>query len=472
LISYPLVVESIKSEITPELVGNKAYNLMVMSTLGLPVPKGFVIPTDVESIDYDEIVEEFELHDIGFPVSVRSGAAVSMPGMMDTILNVGINDIETSEEAFKQNCFYRLIETMAASVYHIDDSQFKEINQAAQDFYIDDAVKMNTKIAERYLDILSENNIEFPYDPYEQLFHAASSVKDSWNSKRAIQYRESEGISHDGGTAVIVQEMVFGNRNSKSGTGVVFSHNPNTGKPGLYGDFMSFAQGEDIVSGTKIPMSIDSMINDDKFKRAGKQLKAYIGKLLRHFKFIQDVEFTIDDGELFILQTRNGKCSPKASIRSALSMVNNGSMSIQEATDMVIESIPQDKTSNIQVDESMLVRLGFGIGVSDGEMYGAVACSAEFAEKLQQDKIPYIFCAEITSPEDTETMRHSVGVLTSMGGRLSHAAVLARYMSKPTVVGFEAMSVDHKGFTVEEDRIENGDMIKIDGTTGSVFYIS
>lgn len=471
--TYPLSVEEIPN-FGPELVGNKAYNLMVMSHLGLPVPKGFVIPINSD-FDKSELISEFDIYDLRLPISVRSGAAVSMPGMMDTILNIGSNHeaIFDNQNAFTIECFSRLIQSLGSSVFDIDSKAFSQIEKAAYDFYIDDDISMYKKIVDRYLDVWLESGYEFPDSWTDQLWISALAVKNSWNSQRAIEYRESEGISHEGGTAIIVQEMVFGNRNDLSGTGVVFSHNPNTGKPGLYGDFLISAQGEDIVGGTKVPVSIDHMLSDSKFKRCGRELKSHIGKLLRHFKYIQDVEFTVDDGNLYILQTRSGKCSPKASIRSSLSMVNNGSMSIAEATEMVLDSLPKNNHTTISVDESSLVRLGYGIGVSEGDCVGVVACSTDFANEQRNNDVPYIFCAEITSPNDTECMRHASGVLTAMGGRLSHAAVLARSMSKPTVVGFESMEFDNNfGFTVDEQFIKNGDMIKIDGTTGSVYLIS
>jgi pyruvate,orthophosphate dikinase len=233
---------------------------------------------------------------------------------------------------------------------------------------------------------------------------------------------------------------------------------------------MSKAQGEDIVSGSAIPMSIESMISNPIFKRNGRELQSYIGKLLRHFKYIQDVEFTIDDGQLFVLQTRKGKCSPKASIRSALSLVNNGSMSIAEATDFVMDSIPDLQNSSLALDESSLIRLGFGMGVSDGTASGNIATNRTYAEQCRLNNIPYIYCATFTSPDDTETMRHSVGVLTSMGGRLSHAAVLARSMNKPTIVGFELMKVEDDGVLIDETKLFNGDKIQINGMNGGVYY--
>jgi pyruvate,orthophosphate dikinase len=475
LITYPIKVQSIPGNISVENVGNKAYNLMVMASLELPVPKGFVIPVSVSEFSKDELIKEFNLYGLKPPVSVRSSGAVSMPGMMDTILNVGSNieNTENTEDlAFKLNCYSRLIQSLGTTVYDVDYEKFETIEGAAKDFYIDDDVAMYRKIVDKFNDIWFENiHQEFPSQLDEQLYIAAIAVKDSWNSTRAREYRQAEGISDNGGTAVIVQEMVFGNRNNMSGTGVVFSHNPNTGKPGLYGDFLPFAQGDDIVSGSKIPRSIESMIYDDRFKKVGKQLKAHIAKLLRYYKYIQDVEFTIDNNELFILQTRNGKCSPRASIRSALSMINTGTISITEATDMVLQSWPKADDKRISVDDSNLNRLGFGIGVSEGEAIGFIASSKSYAEELRSESKPYIFCAQITSPEDTEAMRHSVGVITSMGGRLSHAAILARSMSKPTIVGFDSMSITSDGIVVDEDFYKNGDMIKIDGTTGAVFYV-
>jgi pyruvate,orthophosphate dikinase len=233
------------------------------------------------------------------------------------------------------------------------------------------------------------------------------------------------------------------------------------------------AQGEDIVSGYKIPVAIEAMKDDPKFRKNGKQLQTYMSKLLRRFKTIQDVEFTIDNGVLYILQARKAKCSPRASIRSALSLVNNGSMTLSEATDMVMDSLPHQSNSSINIDNSKLSRLGFGIGVSDGEVAGFIAIGKEVAMQMKNENKPYIFCAELTSPDDTELMRTSVGVLTTMGGRLSHAAVLARSMGKPTVVGFDSMKVMKDHVIIDDEiNIYNGSQIKIDGLTGAVYYVN
>lgn len=464
----------LSSEINPSTVGNKAYNLMIMSQLGLPIPRGFVIKIG-ERFTKQDLIDEMDVYEFDAPVSVRSGAPVSMPGMMDTILNVGVShhliDEMFEDRAFGLDCYARLIETMSTSIFQAEKNLFDSIYDAANRFYIDDNIAKNQKIVDLYEEIAKEYiGQDFFSDPYEQLYRSAMGVQDSWNSQRATDYRKSEGIDDGLGTAIIIQEMVFGNRNDRSGTGVVFSHNPNSGKPGLYGDFMSNAQGEDIVSGSKIPMSIESMISNPRFKKNGKELQAYISKLLRHFKYIQDIEFTIDDGKLFLLQTRRGKCSPRASIRSALSLVNNGAMSISEATDLVMESIPDLNLNQYSIDESSLIRLGFGLGVSDGVACGVVASNRQYADHCKSNGIPYIYCSTFTSPDDTEIMRHAVGVLTAMGGRLSHAAVLARSMNKPTVVGFDLMKITQDGISIEETHLVNGDAIQINGMDGGVYY--
>ena len=476
MFTRPLCVEELDPSVTKYNVGNKAYNLMCMSAIGLPVPDGFVIGIG-EQGSMIEILSEFELYELAMPVSVRSGGAVSMPGMMDTILNVGVTRDNINElfddEVFGKDCYRRLIQTMSTAVFNIPAELFLKIERAAIDFYIDDQLSMMNKIVELYEDIF-ESHTGFPFfdDPDQQLFRAVVAVQSSWNSQRAIDYRKSEGISDEGGTAVIVQQMVFGNKNEYSGTGVVFSHNPNTGKPGLYGDFLPMAQGEDIVSGYKVPVAIEAMKDDQKFRKNGKQLQTFMSKLLRRFKTIQDVEFTIDNGVLYILQARKAKCSPRASIRSALSLVNNGSMTLSEATDMVIDSLPFQGNSSINVDDAKLSRIGFGIGVSDGEVAGFIAIGKDAALQMKNENKPYIFCAELTSPEDTELMRTAIGVLTSMGGRLSHAAVLARSMGKPTVVGFESMQVCNDHVIIDDEiKVYNGSQIKIDGLTGAVYYV-
>jgi len=478
MFSRPLCVqEELDNSITKNKIGNKAYNLMVTSSIGIPIPKGFVIGIG-EEFSTEEIVSEFELYELNKPVSVRSGGAVSMPGMMDTILNVGITRDNITEifedEIFGKDCYRRLIQSMGSSIFGIPEKIFLEIEKAAKEFYINDDTTMINKVVSLYEKVFKTHTGFVFYDNAdEQLIKAVDSVKKSWNSDRAIEYRNSEGIPEDGGTAIIIQEMVFGNKNESSGTGVVFSHNPNTGKPGLYGDFLSLAQGEDVVSGHKIPTSIDSMLNDPKFRMNGKQLQSYMSKLLRKFKTMQDVEFTIDNGVLYILQARKAKCSPRASIRSALSLVNNGSLTVSEATDMVINSLPIQVEKSISIDNCKLSRLGFGIGVSYGEVIGHLAIGKDAALKMKESNMPYIYCAEFTSPNDTELMRNSVGVVTSMGGRLSHAAVLSRSMNKPTIVGFSSMKIVNDYAIIDEEiNIYSGDMIKIDGSTGAVDYVN
>ena len=470
---YPLNASSEDILVSKELVGNKAYNLMVMSSLGLPIPKGFVIPIGNENIDASE---EMLLNNMHYPVSVRSGAPVSMPGMMDTILNVGItrDTIDLYAErylskAFALDCYRRLIQMFSTSVCNIDEKKFLEYETAARIFYFDMNEYAYAKLVEIYENIFqSETGHDFPHNPTDQLLLAVRAVKDSWNSDRAVAYREAEGIEASG-TAVIVQQMVFGNLNERSGTGVVFSHNPNNGNPGLYGDFLPAAQGEDIVSGSHIPLSIEQMLIDPNFKRSGRELKAHIAKLIREFKTIQDIEFTIQDGELFMLQCRQAKCSRRALVRSALSMVNSGAMNVSEATDMVVDALPTEPRRHISIDEESLSRIGFGQGVADGVAIGYVATTHKYAEQLIAEKKPYIYCAHLTSPNDNEVMRYAVGVLTSMGGRLSHAAVLARSMDKVTVVGFDDMVVRDDSLLIDEVTVNAGEIIKIDGQSGAVY---
>ena len=459
-------------EVERSQVGNKAYNLMVMSSLGLPVPKGCVIEID-ENVSH----EELRLYDIKYPVSVRSGGAVSMPGMMDTILNIGFtrDNIEVYSELFNSksfalDCYRRLIQMFGSSVKGIDDTLFIELERAARIFYLDMDEQAYGKLVELYENLYyKECGKEFPSDPDDQMRMAIEAVKNSWNSDRAVAYREAESIDHDGGTAVVIQEMVFGNMNAKSGTGVVFSHNPNNGNPGLYGDFLPEAQGEDIVSGSVIPLSISDMIKEPNFSRCGRELKSHIAKLLREFKSIQDIEFTIENGKLFILQCRQAKCSRRALLRSALSMVNSGAMNVSEATNMVLDALPTEPKKRINVDEDALSRIGYGSGVTDGVAIGLIATTHEEANEFKLADKPYIYCADLTSPHDNEVMRHAVGVLTSTGGRLSHAAVLARSMEKVTVVGFNSMIVKQGFIIVDEVKVTSGEILKIDGQSGAIY---
>lgn len=457
-----------------EQIGNKARNLMVMNNLGLPVPKGFVIPINSSSFSADQLAEEVALHDLRFPVSIRSGAPVSMPGMLDTILNVGItlSNIENfvdllGSEVAVYDCYRRLIKGFISTTeYHGDD--LHEFENAANIFYIEKDINYQLKLIEIFTGIFNEHSaFTFPQTQEEQLKRAAEAVLNSWYSHRATDYREAENISHDLNTAIIVQEMVFGNKSETSGTGVVFSHNPNNGKPGLYGDFMPTAQGEDVVSGYSIPRPIESMLNDPRFKRCGRELSRHVSKLLREFKRIQDIEFTIEDGTLYILQCRNAKTSPRATVRSALNMVNIGSMNVEEAATMIVDSLPTPPSDSIETDQ-IFTRIGFGQGVSDGVATGFIATSIRVANEMRSEGLPYIYCASATSPEDTEAMRHSVGVLTASGGRLSHAAILARSMNKVTVVGFESMLINGDSILIDQIQYEKDMLIQIDGNTGSV----
>lgn len=441
------------SEVT-SLVGGKAANLGVMANeLGLPVPPGFVISTaacrqylekgwpiglDREIQRHIAAMEEAVGRGFGDPhnpllVSVRSGAPISMPGMMDTILNLGLNEStaaaltkRTNDEAFVAACRERFVET--------------------------------------YADIVGE---AAPEDPWKQLRGAIEGVFRSWNSPRAQSYREREGIPDDLGTGVIVQTMVFGNLGDDSATGVLFTRNPATGEAALYGDLMFGAQGEDVVAGTHQTETI--AVLDNRMPQLGAELRKYAERLERHYRDVCDVEFTIERGRLWMLQTRIGKRSPQAALRIAVEMAQDESfpLSRKEAVERVVRYLddPPRTPAARAGDVPVIAR---GLGASPGVASGEIVTSPEEAARLAAAGRSVLLVRSETSPDDVHGIAAAAGILTSTGGLASHAAVVARGWGIPAVVGAATVDVDGNGVTIDGVRYEAGEQLTIDGSSGEV----
>ena len=488
-----------------ELLGGKGANLCSMASLGLPVPEGFIITTEACNKYYEEnetlpvaIEEEIYKHlrtleektkkilgDANKPllVSVRSGARSSMPGMMDTILNLGLNDeVAASLSATMQNkrfvydSYRRLIMMFCDVVMGGDKSLFEEYLTTykkekgySSDIELsgDDWFFITNKYKEMYKDITKE---EFPMDATSQLIMAVGAVFKSWNNKRAIYYRKINNIPDSWGTAVNIQEMVYGNKNNNSGTGVAFSRSPITGEDKLFGEYLINAQGEDVVAGVRTPKSIDSLKEImpnvyDEFQRIAKRLEDY-------YQDMQDMEFTIEDGHLYMLQTRNGKRTGLASLNIATSLVKEGKITKEEAIARVsIDDITQ-AMHPIFKEESLknATLIGSGLAASPGAARGALVFEASKAIEEAKKGHKTILVRHETSPEDIEGMHYAEGVLTIRGGMTSHAAVVARGMGIVCVSGCSNMDIlNNTLITKDKKTLKEGDVISIDGTTGSVY---
>lgn len=488
-----------------ELLGGKGANLCSMASLGLPVPEGFIITTEACNKYYEEnetlpvaIEEEIYKHlrtleektkkilgDANKPllVSVRSGARSSMPGMMDTILNLGLNDeVAASLSATMQNkrfvydSYRRLIMMFCDVVMGGDKSLFEEYLTTykkekgySSDIELsgDDWFFITNKYKEMYKDITKE---EFPMDATSQLIMAVGAVFKSWNNKRAIYYRKINNIPDSWGTAVNIQEMVYGNKNNNSGTGVAFSRSPITGEDKLFGEYLINAQGEDVVAGVRTPKSIDSLKEImpnvyAEFQRIAKRLEDY-------YQDMQDMEFTIEDGHLYMLQTRNGKRTGLASLNIATSLVKEGKITKEEAIERVsIDDITQ-AMHPIFKEESLknATLIGSGLAASPGAARGAIVFEASKAIEEAKKGHKTILVRHETSPEDIEGMHYAEGVLTIRGGMTSHAAVVARGMGIVCVSGCSNMDIlNNTLITKDKKTLKEGDVISIDGTTGNVY---
>lgn len=486
------------------LLGGKGANLAEMTHLGLPVPEGFTIttqsclryletPSFFESILKEEVlkaVTKLETKTNKFfmgnepsllLVSVRSGAKISMPGMMDTILNLGLNDlrVQTLADAtnanFAYNCYRRLLQMFADVVYGIPKEEFdqclekteKQLNKKVNDF----SKEEHQSLIQQYKEVYQEHYQNFPQSPKEQLYAAIKAVFKSWNNPRAKVYRELNQIPHDLGTAVNVQSMVFGNSDQKSGTGVVFTRNPATGEPHLFGEFLLNAQGEDVVAGIRTPEPIDSLKRI--LPQAYEDFCNYAKILEKHYKDMQDIEFTIEKEKLYILQTRNGKRTAKASLKIALDLVNEKMISKQEALLRVSPSTI-DQLIHPVFEEKALTsahHLTQGLPASPGAATGEIVFTAERAKEFHALGKKVILVRQETSPEDIEGMVVSQAIVTSHGGMTSHAAVVARGMGTCCVAGCGELSINEDGKTLVCGKVtlKEGDILSVDGTSGKLY---
>ena len=488
------------------LFGGKGANLAEMTRLGMPVPQGFTITTeactqyynDGEKINDDIIAEIFEkLTEVEkmagkkfgdkknpFLVSVRSGSRASMPGMMDTILNLGLNDISveglselTGDPRFAYDCYRRFIQMYSDVVIGVGKSAFEKIIDELKEAK---GVKMDTELTADDLKELiakfkayfkADQGVDFPQDPKEQLIGAVKAVFRSWNNPRANVYRRMNDIPSDWGTAVNVQSMVFGNMGDTSGTGVAFTRNPSTGEKKLYGEYLMNAQGEDVVAGIRTPMSIDQLAETN--KEVYEQFVEIARRLEDHYKDMQDMEFTIERGKLFMLQTRNGKRTARAALKIACDLVEEGMITTDEAL-LKIEPKQLDSLLHPTFDEKVIKKakvIAKGLPASPGAACGKVAFSAEEAVERKNKGEKVVLVRLETSPEDIEGMYAAEGILTARGGMTSHAAVVARGMGACCVAGCQELIVNEaeKTLVINGKTYTADDYISIDGSTGNIY---
>ncbi|MEM4294123.1 MAG: pyruvate, phosphate dikinase, partial [Thermoplasmata archaeon] len=487
-----------------KLLGGKGAGLCEMTQIGLPVPPGFVITTEA-CVEYfeknrqlpdgleEQVIEAVKkLEEItgkkfwGKPpllVSVRSGAAISMPGMMDTILNLGLNDETvkalaeaTQNERFAYDAYRRFISLFSKIAMGVDEELF---SNALEKMKKSKGYRYDTELTAEDLKILCEEfkaitrreKGDFPADPYTQLFTAIKAVFESWNGKRCVDYRREFKITPDmaNGTAANVQVMVFGNMGNDSATGVAFTRDPATGENVFYGEYLVNAQGEDVVAGIRTPKPIAEL--EKEMPDVYRQLLEVREKLERHFKEVQDLEFTIEKGKLYILQTRNGKMNAAARVKTAVDFVKEGLITKEEA---LLRINPQelDQLMHRRVDPKFTGKpIAVGIPASPGAASGSVIFDADEAERRGRLGWKVILLREETKPEDIHGFFAAQGILTSKGGKTSHAAVVARGMGKPCVTGCEDIKIDARARVarVGNIKISEGDIITIDGTTGRVW---
>lgn len=487
------------------LLGGKGANLAEMTRIGLPVPQGFTVSTEacIEYLKENQLTYEmigqinshmsalesltkkkFGNKENPLLVSVRSGARFSMPGMMDTILNLGLNDEtvaglseKTNNERFAFDSYRRFIQMFGDVVQEIEKNKFENVLDEVKEregFQID--TQLTTahlkEIVDRYKEIvLSETGKSFPQDPNVQLLMAVEAVFKSWNNPRAFVYRDMNDIPHDIGTAVNIQSMVFGNMGDDCGTGVAFTRNPATGENKLFGEFLVNAQGEDVVAGIRTPREIDELHKI--MPLVYNQFHDTAELLEKHYKDMQDMEFTVEKGQLYMLQTRNGKRTAPAALRIAVEMVEEGLISQEDAV-MRIEPLSLDQLLHPTFDEAALKAaevLASGLPASPGAASGRVYFTAEEAKNAAENGEEVILVRKETSPEDIEGMYAANGILTARGGMTSHAAVVARGMGKCCVAGCEEAKVDEeaKTFRVGKEYINEGDYISLDGSEGKVY---
>ena len=492
-----------------ELLGGKGANLAEMTGIGLPVPQGFTISTEActqyyedgrqinpdiqaQIMEYIEKMENITGKKFGdkenpLLVSVRSGARASMPGMMDTILNLGLNDEVVEVIAEKSNnprwawdCYRRFIQMFSDVVMEVGKKYFEKLIDEMKEkkgvtydveLTADDLKNLATQFKAEYKNQLGK---DFPSDPKEQLFEAIKAVFRSWDNPRANIYRMDHDIPYSWGTAVNVQMMAFGNMGDDCGTGVAFTRNPATGEKGLMGEFLTNAQGEDVVAGVRTPMPIAEM--KDKFPAAFDEFQKVCKTLEDHYRDMQDMEFTIEHGKLFMLQTRNGKRTAAAAIKIACDLIDEGMISEQEAL-MQIDAKSLDMLLHPTFDTKALKEadkndvIGKGIAASPGAAAGKIVFTAEEAAELGKKGEKVVLVRLETSPEDIEGMKYAQGILTVRGGQTSHAAVVARGMGTCCVSGCGDIKMDeeNKQFTLSGKVYKEGDGISLDGSTGNIY---
>ncbi len=503
------------------LLGGKGANLAEMTNLGLPVPPGITITTEVcreyfkegqkfpegmweqvleglRKIE-EEIGKKFGDRNNPLLVSVRSGAPVSMPGMMDTILNLGLNDetVEglaesTGNERFAWDSYRRFIQMFGNVVMGIPHEKFEEILEekkrevgAKQD--VDLTAEDLKDVVKRYKELVKkETGREFPQDPYEQLKMAIKAVFDSWNNPRAIKYREINKIPEDYGTAVNIVAMVFGNMGETSGTGVAFTRNPSTGENVFYGEYLKNAQGEDVVAGIRTPQPLtkaqktseEQVALEEEFPQVYHELLKIRDVLEKHYRDMQDIEFTIENGRLWMLQTRAGKRTARAAVKIAVDMVKEGLITKEEALlrvdpnliNQLLHPMLDEEERKRAIAEGRLIAKG--LPAAPGAVSGKVVFNADEAVEMAEKGEKVILVRHETSPEDIHGMHAAEGILTARGGMTSHAAVVARGMGKTCIVGAESIHVDYEKeeFRVGDVVVKKGDVITIDGSTGEIFH--
>ena len=488
------------------LLGGKGANLAEMTGLNLPIPQGFTVTTEACTNYYDcggkisdevasqvieamkdlEEIQGKKFGDLEDPllVSVRSGARVSMPGMMDTILNLGLNDEavegfakKTGNPRFAYDSYRRFIQMFSDVVKEVDKAKFEDV---LDDIKAEKGVKFDTdldaddlkEVIKRYKGIYRKAlNEEFPQDPKDQLFEAIKAVFRSWDNPRAIYYRRMNDIPGDWGTAVNVQTMVFGNMGDTSGTGVAFTRNPSTGEKQIYGEYLINAQGEDVVAGVRTPQPITKLAED--LPDCYKQFMDIAHTLEEHYRDMQDMEFTIQEGKLYFLQTRNGKRTAPAALRIACELVDEGKITKEEAVSR-IDAKALDQLLHPNFDQAALkaaLPIGEALPASPGAAAGKVYFDAEMAKLHHEAGLKVILVRLETSPEDIEGMHAAEGILTVRGGMTSHAAVVARGMGTACVAGCGDIKFaeDGKSFTLGGKTVQEGDYISLDGSTGKIY---
>ena len=494
-----------------DLLGGKGANLSEMSKMGIKVPPGFTITTEVCNyfMDHEQLPDDLEdeiknavgkletysgksFGGDGTPLllSVRSGGKVSMPGMMDSILNIGLNDDNVSklaesfnDERFALDSYRRLIQMYSNVVLGLEHERFEAVlaNKKRMDNVASDAdfnVEQLNWIIDAYKNTVERfSDAPFPQDPQEQLIGAVEAVFSSWLNNRAITYRKINNIPDAWGTGATVQTMVFGNLNDKSGTGVAFTRNPSNGNKELYGEYLMNAQGEDVVAGIRTPLPLNKNASEDgnslevNHPNVYKDIIEISNKLETHFKEVQDIEFTIENEELYLLQTRNAKRTAQASVKIAIDMVNEEVVTKAEALLMVDANNITNLLHPQFIESQDKKFFNKALNASPGAAVGEIVFDADKAEEEALKGRDVILVRDETSPEDIHGMHSSVGILTTKGGMTSHAAVVARGMGKPCVVGAENLTInlEEKTVTNGDIELEEGDLISLDGTLGEVY---